>query len=152
MPDYERLVDVGSAGLVRERDYPILDADFGDGFYAAVTVGDPDGVFRWTLNWTNAHRDFGPQIQAVTKNGSNIGFPESRFAYIGNFVDRQLSNGNTPFWFEDVNSVSGLRTELLVRFITKTFKTQQDRRNPLIYTFSIQFQQIRGAPAQSDPD
>ncbi|MGE0131880.1 MAG: hypothetical protein AB7U82_27670 [Blastocatellales bacterium] len=149
MPDYEKLQDVGTSGLQREREYPILDADFGDGYYVAIVIGDTAGVRKWTLTWSNAHRDAGPLIQAKTYNNVNIGSPTSRFQYVTGFLHRMLSAGNTPFWFEDVDNVSGLRTLTLCRLLPKTYQQRQDRRNPLIYNFSIQFQQIRGAPAQS---
>ncbi len=149
MPDYEKLMDVGSQGLLRAFDYPILDANLGDGFYAAVIVGDSSGLRRGKLVWSNAHRDAGYLIQAKTYLGSNIGSPVSRHRYIQQLVHRCLSNGNQPFWIEDVDDVGGARTVVLCRLLPLTFEQQQDRRNPLLYSFSIQYQQIRGAPAQS---
>jgi hypothetical protein len=149
MPDYEILLDTGSAGLRRNTTYPVLDADFGDGYYASILIGDPNGVKDYTLSWSNVHRDHQTLFQPRTYNSVNVGSPTNRFRYISEFVYRRLGSGNTPFWFEDVDAKAGLRTLLLCRFIPFTLTQTQDRREPLLYSYSIQFKQIRGAPAQT---
>lgn len=149
MPDYEVFLDSGSAGLRRGINYPILDADFGDGYYAAALVGDQNGTREYTLTWNNIVRDPGTTLQPRTFNFASVGGPVSRYKYIWDFLARRAAAGNNPFWFEDVDAKSGFRTVVLCRLIPQTFTQTQDRRNPLLYSYSIQFKQIRGAPAQT---
>ena len=149
MPDYELWLDSGSAGIKRSITYPILDADFGDGFYASVLAGDLNGTREYTLTWNNINRDQSALVQPRTFNSIGIGAPVTRYKYIWDFLFRRLSTGNSPFWFEDVDYKPGSRTILLCRLIPATFPQQQDRRNPLLYAYSIQLTQIRGAPPQS---
>ena len=148
MPDYEVFLDRGNAPLVREITYPILDADFGDGFYGSALVGDANGVRKITLSWSKVHRD-GQTIQPRTYNLVNIGSPVSRYKYAWDFIYRRLSAGNTPFWFADVDAKTGFRTVMMCRLIPFTVSFRQDGKNPLLYNYSFSFQQLRGAPAQS---
>ena len=149
MPDYEVLQDLGDGALKRATKLPILEADFGDGFDASVTVGDTAGVLTWTFAWRNAHRDSGSLIQAKTYNNTNIGSPVSRFNYIRQFIGRRVTN-NRYFWVYDPDRASS-RPAYLCRIVNlaEALQQQQNNRNPLLYQFSIQVQQVRGAPAQS---
>lgn len=149
VPDYERLIDIGNGALRRQYEFAVLEADAGDGHHFSALIGSAAGTLRWTLNWRRVHRDAGPLIQAVTYLGSNIGSPVSRFRYITEFLLRRISS-NPYFWFTDP-SVATSRPEYLCRVvdIKSALKQQQDQRNALLYSFSLEIQQVRGAPAQS---
>lgn len=152
MPDYEKLVDIGSAGLTWEIDgtEAILGADLGNAYYAAAIVGEVAGIHRFTLTWNNSHRD-AALIQGKTYNGSNVGSVVSRPLYFRQFFLRRVAAGNDPFWvtMPDYPTV-GSRTSVLCR-LSEPLKIsqQQDSKNPLLYRYQLKFQQIRGAAAQS---
>lgn len=151
MPDYEHLLDIGTAGLTIEIDgsEAIAEADLGNAYYAAAIIGETAGIYRFTFTWNNSHRD-GATIQAKTKNGANIGSPVSRPVYFKQFFLRRIAAGNDPFWVTiPDNKVALSRTSILCRLIDKKISQKQDSKNPLLYDYSIKFQQIRGAAAQS---
>lgn len=153
MPDYEILLDIGSAGLTMEDDgtEAIADADLGDGYYAAAIVGETAGIRRFMFTWNNAHRD-GATIQGKTYNNVNVGSAVSRPVYFRQFFLRRIAAGNDPFWVTiPDNKVAGSRTTILCRMTDKKLSQKQDRKNPLLYDYSFKFQQIRGAAAQSAP-
>lgn len=152
MPDYEVLLDAGSAGIQRERDSSeaTVGADLGNAFYASAIVGEVLGIYRWTLTWKQIHRDK-VTIQAKTYNAVNIGSTMTRLKYLEAFVARRVAEGNSPFWFYDVDHpVVASRRLTLCRLIdpVKLIQTQ-DGKNSLLWSYSLKFQQIRGAPAQS---
>lgn len=149
MPDYEVIQDIGNGALQRMNPLPILDADFGDGYYADAQVGTAAGVMKWILTWRNVHRDFGYLIQPVTYLGSNIGSPVSRFNYYRDFIQRRVTSSRY-FWMYDPDRPSS-RPAYMCRIVNlaDAFKQQQNNRNPLYYQFNLTIQQVRGAPAQS---
>ena len=149
MPDYEIIQDIGNGALQRELMLPILEAEFGDGYFATAIVGSTAGTYKWSLTWKSAHRDGGYQIQPVTFLGSNIGSPVSRFNYYRDFILRRVTS-SPYFWLYDPDRPSS-RPAYICRIVNlaDVFKQQQNNRNPLLYQFKLTIQQVRGAPAQS---
>ncbi len=149
MPDYEVLQDMGNGALKRKTPLPILEADFGDGYYADALIGDSAGTKIWTFNWRKAHRDSGPLIQAITYNSVNIGSPVSRFNYFLQFLGRRVTV-NRCFWIYDPDRKSS-RPAYLCRVVdlANAIQQQQDAQNALFYQFNLTIQQVRGAPAQT---
>lgn len=153
MPDYEVLLDAGSSGILREAaDYTeaIAGADLGNAYHASAIIGEVAGILRWTLTWKQVHRDK-VTYQAKTYNNVNIGSAMTRLKYLEAFVARRVAAGNNPFWFYDVDHpVVASRRLTMCRLIepVKLLQTQ-DGKNSLLWSYSLKFQQIRGAPAQS---
>lgn len=152
MPDYEVLLDAGSAGIQRELDdsEAIVGADLGNGYYASAIVGEVNGIYRYTLTWKNVHRDK-VTYQAKTYNAVNIGSPMTRLKYLEAFVARRVAAGNDPFWFYDVDHPTVASRRLTMCRLIEPVKLiqTQDSKNSLLWSYGLKFQQIRGAPAQS---
>lgn len=152
--DYEVLRSAAHVGVQREIIYPILTADYGDGYYGGALIGDANGLYRWTLTWSNKHRDQ-HLITGRTYNSVAVGSAVPIPQYLHEFFYRRMTgsvtgSANEPFWFRDVDHLNiNNRTLSLCRMITPVIKKTQDRRNPYLYNFSFQFQQVRGAVAQA---
>ncbi len=139
----------GHTGLQRSIGFPVLQADFGDGYYASAIIGSTLGLRSWTVTWRNKHRDY-PLIQAKTYNNVDVGTPVPVVQYITDFFTRRLQNGNDPFWFKDINALNpGDRIDRLCRFVENTLQFQQDSRDPLRWSISVKIVEVRGVAAQS---
>lgn len=154
MPDYEVLLHAQNAGIQREVEYPVLIADYGDGYYGGAAIGDVNGVYRWTITWSNKHL-YLATVTGRTYNSVPVGSAVPIPRYLHEFFYRRMvgsvtGSANEPFWWRDVDHLTqASRTTSLCRMTQTTIKRTQDRRNPLLYNFSFTFQQVRGAVAQS---
>lgn len=152
--DYEVLRSAAHQGLTRERSFPVLNANYGDGYFGGATIGDANGLYTYTLTWNDRHRDY-PTITGRTylfvAVGSAVPIPQ----YLEEFFYRRMvgsvtGSANEPFWFRDVDNLTlGSRTTLLARMLDTKITRRQDPKNPLLYSYSFKFQQVRGFVAQS---
>lgn len=152
--DYEVLLHAQNAGIQREVDYPVLIADYGDGYYGGAAIGDLNGVYRWTITWSNKHLYLATLTGRTYLNvpvGSAVSIP----TYLNQFFYRRMSgsvtgSANEPFWWRDNDHLTqASRTLRLCRMTTTVIKKTQDRRDPFRSSFSFTFQEVRGAVAQS---
>lgn len=132
----EILVDVGTVGLQRTISYPMLTADFGSGYYAAVITGDNDGDRTWKCVWSGTRHDKlerpgmvipiyddgtiveGPSAGLALSFGLNEYTGEyvtnasgadmqSRMKYMQRFFHRWIQRGGLPFVFVDPAEAGG---------------------------------------------
>jgi len=164
-PDYEYLEMLGSPGIVREIEFSTKGMDFGDGYYATVLIGHPEGTRTWTLTYSKLHRDYiypawldhgtSHQLQPrtysyayLTPSGGVDGTPPhpvSPYNYIYDFFVRRMALGNPPFFFEDIDAkLSGSRRQFLVRLVPNSIRFTQDSKDKLFYSTSFQIKQVRG--------
>jgi hypothetical protein len=152
--DYEVLRAAQHVALVREHEYAHIPADFGDGFYGGATIGDALGLYRWTLTWNDRHRDL-PTVTGRTYLNVTVGSAVPIPQYLEEFFYRRMvgsvtGSANEPFWFRDVDHLSiGSRVTSVCRMLDTKITRRQDGKNPLLYSYSIRFQQVRGYVAQS---
>lgn len=82
------VIDIDSV----QRSFEVLQADFGSGYHAGVNIGSDGGLHTWTLSSGCLPDDDAAEYLPV---GS-----DSRFAYLWDFYQARLEEGNGPFIIE----------------------------------------------------
>lgn len=181
-PNYEYLIWNGSRGLTRRTEYDLKQMDFGGGFYAAALTGPPGGVTSWTLNFRahrdrirrsridhNVLVPFQPRLydfslllpDGTIDTDAPDYHPISEYIYVRDFVRRRMAASNEPFFFEDLDAVVtgpegaqdfSQRSRYLCRLLENTIEFTQDQNDPLVYTCTLSFREVRGWPAPEVPE